>query len=68
MTKLTKAQAGRLGGYARAQRLTPGERSLQAARANDAWMAKYGKGKLIEMGHQRQGQLPRTDQRRRRFP
>jgi len=55
--KLTRSEVARLGGLARAKRMSPGERKLAAERAHDAWMDQHGLEKLVRMSHQRWNRL-----------
>lgn len=60
-TKLTKAQAGKLGGLARARALTPEQRERIAYRASQANLAKNGREQVVRASHMRWGRLTKTE-------
>ena len=60
-TKLTKSQAGKLGGLARARALTPEQRERIAYRASQANLAKNGREQMVRASHMRWGRLTKEN-------
>lgn len=53
--KLSKAQAGRLGGLASADALTPEQRAVRSARAGSATKAGHGRDYYVRLALKRWG-------------
>ncbi len=55
--KLTRAEAGRMGGLARADRLSPEERSSIASMGGTATVARYGRVHMLRLAYKKAGRL-----------
>lgn len=56
--KLTRAEAGRLGGLTRADNTTPEERSAIASKGGAANVERYGRAHMTRLAYKRWGRLP----------
>lgn len=55
--KLTRSEVARMGGIARADRLSAQERSTIAAQGGNATVAKHGRVHMLRLAFQKAGRL-----------
>lgn len=55
--KLTRSEVARMGGIARADRLSATERSAIAAKGGNAVVEKYGRVHFLRLAYQKAGRL-----------
>lgn len=55
--KLTRAEAGRMGGLARADNTTPAERSAISSKAGTANVEAHGRAHMARLAYKRWGRL-----------